>query len=152
MNVNRVFRTLLAFAVGLVVLPVSTLWASTVVVGSCKPTLPNYPTLTAAVAGAPDGATIQVCPGSYAEQVVINKNLTINGIASGNSGLPTVVSPVSGLVQNATTYNVGSGFLQNANVAVQIIVSPGRTVSFTDITLDATNNNLPDCGPIPIGI
>ncbi len=151
---TNMFITSYPYALFVAVLALSSFQAgaSTIVVGSCKPTLPNYPTLTAAIAGAPDGGTIQVCPGSYTEQVVINKNLTINGISSGNSQLPTIVSPAGGLVQNATTYNVTSGFLQNAAVAAQVIVSPGMTVSFSDITLDATNNNLPNCGPVPMGI
>jgi parallel beta-helix repeat protein len=152
MNANHTIRMAFVFVLGLTIFPVFALAGSIVVAGSCKPTLPSYPTLTAAVAGAPDGGTIQVCPGSYTEQVTIAKNLTINGIASGNAGLPTIVVPAGGLVQNATTYNVTSGFLQNSAVAAQIIVAPGATVNFNGITIDATNNGLPNCGPVPIGI
>jgi parallel beta-helix repeat protein len=139
--------------IGLVVLHGSILWATpTVAVGTCRPTLPQFPTITAAITGAPDGGTILVCPGTYPEQVTIYKNLTITGISSGNSGLPVIVPPAGGLVQNATSYNVSSGFLGNAALAVQIIVSPGMTANINNLSLDATNNNLPDCGPIPVGI
>jgi parallel beta-helix repeat protein len=93
-----------------------------------------------------------VCPGIYPEQVTISKNLTVNGIQNGNSGQAVIVPPAAGLVQNATGYNVPSGFLQNAALAAQIIVSAGVTVNFNDLTLDATNNNLANCGPIPVGI
>lgn len=144
---------MLVMAVTFVFLQGHSLWAgTTVAVGSCRPTLPHYPTLTQAVAGAPDGGTVLVCPGTYAEQFTIALNLTITGISSGNNGLPVVVPPAGGLVQNAVSYNVSSGFLQNAQLAAQIIVSPGRTVSISNIALDASNNLLPNCGPVPVGI
>lgn len=152
MNANRTMLVMFV-AVGLVVLQASTLWATpTVAVGTCRPALPTFPTISAAVVGAPDGGTILVCPGTYPEQVTVSKNLTINGTQSGNSGQAVIVPPAGGLVQNITSYNVSSGFLGNAALAAQVIVSPGATVTFNDITIDATNNNIPDCGPAPIGI
>lgn len=153
MNARKTLRVLFVIAVGFVVLQGSTLWAtSTVAVGSCRPAFPQYPTITAAIAGAPDGGSIQICPGTYTEQVTISKNLTIQGVQSGNSGLPSIVPPAGGLVQNITSYNVSSGFLTNRGLAAQVIVNPGLNVSISNLSLDASNNLVPDCGPVVVGI
>jgi pectin methylesterase-like acyl-CoA thioesterase len=76
--------------------------ASTVQVGGCKTGLTNFPTISAAVTAVPSGSIIEVCPGTYPEQVVINKNLTLDGIASGTMDAPTIVPPNGGLVANTT--------------------------------------------------
>ena len=65
--------------------------ASTVYVGTCGS--PNYPTITAAVSAVPTGSTVNVCPGTYAEQVRINKNLTLNGVQNGTNDAAVVVPP-----------------------------------------------------------
>ena len=125
--------------------------AKTTAVGACRPDLPSFDNFSDAIPGTPDGSTILVCPGTYAEQFTVNKNLTISGIQDGNSDLPVIVPPAGGLVQNIVTYNVGSGFLQNRLIAAQIIVSAGFTVNFSSLSLDATNNNLPICA-VAVGI
>src|SRR6202007_2139833 len=51
-------------------------------VGTCKPKLPNFATISIAVSSVPPGSKIFVCPGTYAEQVVISQPLTLEGIAS----------------------------------------------------------------------
>jgi len=153
MSANRHGYLSMLFVVGLLVFQSSTLWATpSVAVGSCRPALPSYTTLAAAIAGAPDGGTILVCPGSYPEQLTIGKTVTINGISSGNSGEPAIVPPVAGLAWNATAYAVSSGFVYARALAAQIVVSPGATVNFNNITIDGTNNNVADCGPLVIGI
>ena len=57
-------------------------WAASVVVGNCK-ALATYPTIQLAVNSVPPNSTVFVCPGTYAEQVLITKNLTLTGV-SGN--------------------------------------------------------------------
>jgi len=126
--------------------------AKTTAVGTCRPDLASYDSLTDAVEGTPVGGTIQVCPGSYPEQVTIDKDLTISGTQSGNSGLPVIVPPATGLVQNTVTYNVTSGFMQARGIAAQIIVSPGVNVTIRNLAVDATNNGIPNCGTTPVGI
>ncbi len=145
---------MVVMAAAFVVLQGHSLWAgTTVAVGTCKPTLPHFSTLTAAVVGAPAGGTIQVCPGTYPEQFTIAQNLTITGISSGNNGLPVIVPPAGGLVPNIVSYNVPSGFLGDSVLAAQIIVSPGVTATINNITVDANNNLLPNCsGVTPVGI
>jgi len=44
-------------------------FAKTLYVGTCH--TPSYSTISAAVAAAPAGTIINVCPGTYAEQVFI---------------------------------------------------------------------------------
>jgi nitrous oxidase accessory protein NosD len=43
----------------------------------------GYMTISAAVAAASPGDTIEVCPGTYLEQVMINKTLTLKGAQAG---------------------------------------------------------------------
>jgi hypothetical protein len=68
--------------------------ASTIAVGNCDPQHTSYATIADAVAAAPSGATVLVCPGTYAEQVTITTPLTLRGISPSS---PPVISPPSGL-------------------------------------------------------
>lgn len=57
-----------------------------IVVGVAGPSCPapTHPTLVAAVAAAPPGATITVCPGVYAGTVDVTKPLTLRGAKAGS--------------------------------------------------------------------
>src|SRR5256885_8565629 len=46
-------------------------------------TNPGYPTIGAAVTAAVSGDTIMVCEGTYTENVVLNKSLTLLGAQAG---------------------------------------------------------------------
>jgi len=46
----------------------------------CK-SLASYPTISLAIASVPANSTIFVCPGTYPEQLLITKSLTITGVA-----------------------------------------------------------------------
>ena len=60
--------------------------ASTVLVGTGKSGLRQYSTIQAAVDAAPAASIIQICPGTYHEQVTISgKKLTLTGIQVGTS-------------------------------------------------------------------
>jgi hypothetical protein len=120
-------------------------FATTVIVGTCK-TGVHFSTIGAAVTAAPVGATIDVCPGTYPEQVAISKNLTLIGIASGTSDAAVVVTPATGLVQNGLD-------IYGNPVAAQIFVQGGADVTISHLTVDGSNNQLSGCGaPDPIGI
>ena len=112
--------------------------ASTVAVGNCKSNVPQFSTISAAVTAVPTGGTVDVCPGTYPEQVLITKNLTLLGIASGTSDAAVVVPPAAGLVSN------GSDIFGNP-VAAQIFVQ-GANVTVSHLTVDGTGNNLAGCG------
>jgi hypothetical protein len=110
-------------------------------VGLCAGPGTHYTTIGAAVSAA-GVTTVDVCPGTYAEQVLITKNLKLTGIANGSSDAAVVVPPSGGLVQN------GVDIFGNP-VAAQIFVasttaSPSVTVSH--LTVDGTGNNLAGCG------
>lgn len=119
--------------------------AATIVVGTCKSGI-QFATIGAAITASPAGATINVCPGIYPEQVTINKDLTLKGIASGNSGAAIITPPVGGLVQNATS-------LGGTPIEAQVYVT-GATVTLTNLTMDAANSNLDGlgCAGNPVGI
>ncbi len=56
----------------------------TLTVGTCLGASP-YTTIQAAVTAAASGATVQVCPGAYPEQVTITKSLNLTGLLTGTS-------------------------------------------------------------------
>jgi hypothetical protein len=138
----------------------SSAFSSTVQVGNCL-SLPSYPTISQAVSSVPAGSTIKICPNNYAEQVVINKNLTLIGVsANGLSGTnasgandPTIVSPANGV--EANTADLGPG---NEPTAAQVLVAaPSNAtsaivVSISNITVDGSNNQLSGCGTDLVGI
>src|SRR5271165_5377924 len=97
------FRSLLLLAVALLFGSGPVLAASTFAVGTCKPTLGSYPTISAAVAAVPAGSTVMVCPGIYPEQLFISQPLTLNGVSIGDSGQVIVTVPPAGLSMNSTS-------------------------------------------------
>jgi hypothetical protein len=115
-------------------------------VGLCAAPGTHYTTIGAAVTAAPaTGATIRVCPGPYPEQVTINKNLTLIGIASGTSDAAVVTVPLGGLVTNGVTDIFGFP------TAAQILVQ-NATVTISHLTVDGANDGMTDCSIDPIGI
>jgi hypothetical protein len=115
----------------LLILVAQPLVAATYYVGSCK--AGAYSTISAAVAAVPSGSTIDVCPGTYPEQVVISQPLTLQGIVSNNSSQAVITVPSGGLT---TTPSIFWG-----TVAAQVQVMAGP-VNITNITVDGA-------GPCP---
>jgi hypothetical protein len=101
--------------------------AATYYVGFCKSGA--FGSIGEAVATVPAGSTIDVCPGTYAEQVVISKALTLQGIFFNNSSQAVIAVPSGGL---ATTSSIIVGTL-----AAQVEVTAGP-VTITNITVDGT--------------
>jgi hypothetical protein len=102
-------------------------------VGTCEPALQSFSTISDAVTSSrvPAGSIVEVCPGTYPEQVIISKALTLQGITSGNSNQVIITVPAAGLVLDA------EGF------AVQVEVTAGP-VNITNITVDGKGNNAGD--------
>jgi hypothetical protein len=120
--------------------------ASTVVVGTCKSGLTSYSTIQAAVDAAPNGSTIDVCPGTYPEQVTINaKSLTIIGVLSGTSDAAVLIPPSGGLRANASDFG-------GKTVAAQLFVENATAVTISHVTVDGKGNALTGCGTNLIGI
>jgi len=128
--------------------------------------LPSYPTISQAVSGVPAGSTIYICPGTYAEQVVITKKLTLIGVAeNGSTGSsatgsnnPVIVSPSGGVQVNSNDlYPYGGD--PNQPTAAQILVqTPSNAlgtpilVNISNITVDGSNNGLGSCATDLVGI
>jgi len=110
--------------------------AATVGVGSCI--AGSYPTIQAAVTAASSGSTVMICPGRYPEQVLINKPLTIRGIASGSADAAIIVPPPGGVAQNTMSLSSGNP------IAAQILVQATTGVNLSNITVDASNNGPAD--------
>jgi hypothetical protein len=132
-------------------------------VAACK-ALPSYNTISVAVSSVPAGSIIYVCPGTYAEQVVITKKLTLEGVA-GNGGTgatasgsnnPVIVSPAGGVLVNTNDlYGSPSGQPTAAQILVQTPSADLATpivVSIGNITVDGSNNGLNSCGTDLVGI
>jgi hypothetical protein len=105
--------------------------AKTYYVGTCKPGKADYTTIQEAVTGVPPGSTINVCAGTYPEQVAILKPLTLQGAASGNNSSVLITAPSSGVL--APTVPVS--LLASAQVAVS---NSGGPVNISGITVDGT--------------
>ena len=124
---RRFTFALLSFVLAVAAQP---LVAATYYVGTCKARA--YGTIGAAVAAVPAGSTIDVCPGTYPEQVVISRALTLQGIISNSSSQAIITVPSSGL---ATTSSIHWG-----TVAAQVEVTAGP-VKITNITVDGTTGS-----------
>jgi parallel beta-helix repeat protein len=123
--------------------------AKTVVVGAstCNPGPVHYATIQDAVNAATDGSTVLVCPGLYPEQVVIQKPLTVKGIADGGAGAAVITVPAGGLVPNATTLSYGV-------VAAQLLVQNTSTqpVTVRNLTVDGAGSTCPVGANRTVGI
>ncbi len=125
--------------VGLVVLMFAATFASasTFAVGGCKPDLPSYVTISAAVADpATAGSTIFVCAGTYNEQVLITQPLTLEGVAVGGNSA-AVVMPPSGTMQTLVADDIGTITYQIA------VVNPGGPVNLKNLVVDGTGTGTP---------
>jgi hypothetical protein len=108
-----------------------------------------FNTISSAIAATPAGGTVFVCPGIYAEQVVINKKLILQGASYGTQGAAVIVPPAGGMVGNA--FDLVSG----NPIAAQILVTPLSgtiTVTINNLTVDGTGNGISGCSPDLQGI
>jgi hypothetical protein len=103
----------------------------------------------------PAGATILVCPANYAEQITINKSLTLQGVTNkvANKGAavitaPASIAPAHGLFVNYTDNAIG--FL-HAAAAAQVLVQ-ATDVNIIDIGVDGAGAFTGCSSPSLIGI
>ena len=114
--------------------------AQTVQVGSCISGLQSFSTIQLAIDTVGPNAIVDVCPGTYAEQVQIPfTTLQLVGVLSGSGATPVIVPPSGGLVAN------GKDIFGNP-VAAQIIAFGSGRVTVSHLTVDGTGNNLAGCG------
>lgn len=100
---------------------------------------PQYPTIQAALTAASAGDEIAICPGTYAEQLVISKALTLRG------------TPLNGvgrvLIRPAPLNNH-----ETLPAASVITVVNTEDVTIEDLAIDASNNNVDGCNVALAGI
>jgi nitrous oxidase accessory protein NosD len=123
--------------------------AVTYAVGSCKPNLHSFTTINGALAATPPPNVVEVCPGTYNEQVVITQAVILEGIPegilTGDSAQAIVAPPAGGLVANATD-DLGN------SLAVQIWVNNSAgPVNISGLAIDGTGNGILG-GALVIGI
>jgi parallel beta-helix repeat protein len=94
----------------------------------------------------PAGSTIKVCPGTYAEQVLINKKITLEGVANATQDAAVIVPPAGGVVVNATDLDSGGP------IAAQVLVTIPGPVTISNLTVDGTGNNVNDSTTDLMGI
>ncbi len=139
------FSWLLSIAALLVAAPAG---AGTYAVGTCKPQLQSYSTISAAVSSVPAGSHVVVCPGTYPEQVSITQPLTLEGISSGNSGRAIITVPGEAQGNPQLQVNSSSCLMQCGDVAAQLVVqnvNPPGPVTVSNITVDGTGGQGGDC-------
>lgn len=108
----------------------------TYVVGNCKRTLPSFTTINGALAATPSPNVVQVCPGTYNEQVVITHPVILDGISNGTSSGATIAVPSGGLVVNATdSYG-------DSMAAQMLVENVSGEVNLSNLTVDGTGNNV----------
>lgn len=110
--------------------------STTNVAGSCKPTLPSYNSISAALAATPPYGTVLVCPQTFNEQVEITQPVTLQGTSSGDSDQPVLAPPAGGLTQTATNSFGSTVFYQ---LWVNNVSGP---VNISNITVDGTGNGV----------
>jgi hypothetical protein len=126
-------RVLLCFVLAALTQPVL---AATFYVGTCK--AGGLTSISAAVAAVPAGSTVNVCPGTYAEQVEIDKSLTLQGITSGNGSNVVITVPAGGLTPTTSV-------LFGPTVSPQVWVT-GGPVTLKNIVVDGTGGGCPGDG------
>jgi hypothetical protein len=106
--------------------------AASYAVGTCKPTLPSFASISTAVSSVPPSSTVLVCPGTYPEQVTISQPLTLTGVAISNSAQAVITVPAGGL-------SLAPDALFGP-LSPQVMVTAGP-VTLTNITVDGTGFN-----------
>jgi Right handed beta helix region len=152
---NRRFLLMTAVLISLS----SLAFSATVAVGTCT-NLAFYSSIQTAVNSVPAGSTIRICPGIYAEQVLITKKLTLTGVSAngtmgtGASGAnnPTIVSPAAGVAVNAFDLYDNSGIAAQIAVVTPTGVLTPIVVNISNITVDGSNSLIAGCAPDLVGI
>ena len=128
------FRQRLLLLAALPVLGVQPLLAQ-VQIGTCKPDLQSFPTISAAVSTVPAFTIIEVCPGTYPEQVTITKPLTLHGVTVGTANEALITVPPAGLLPNTIS-------MFGESVAAQVLVEGAGQVNITNIAVDGTGGDM----------
>ncbi len=105
---------------------------------------PEYSTISAAVAAANPGATIIVCPGTYTEDVTIEKPLTIDGWAATVAPSASDTSPVTPFTGGNNGFTILNPWVTISGFTVEGASSDGLMVVGDHATI--TNNTVENNG------
>jgi hypothetical protein len=126
-------------------------------VGNCDATTPTYAIISLAVAAASSGDTIRVCPGVYADNVVVDKSLTLLGAQAGNPFIgrtfpSTAESTVAGALPNVGVFSVEA---PNVTIDGFSVTNPGNGLGIIVKTAGnralLTNNIIDTVGGVTFG-
>jgi hypothetical protein len=117
---------------------------TTYIVGTCK-TGTTFTTIQDALNASPSPNIVEVCPGTYNEQVKITKAVTLEGIVGSGSDEATIAVPSGGLVINATDDHGNS-------IGAQVLVQDVAGVDLSNLVIDGTGNNLSGGDEFIVGI
>src|SRR5947209_8790640 len=123
----------------MLLLGVAPLGATTYFVGSCSSG--SYSSITAAVQDPKvvAGDIINICPGTYIEQVIISKALTLQGVRVNGSNRVVIVPP-SDALQTVSLFLPGSPALR-----------PGVWITSGPVTINnvmSVTSTTPSCPPL----
>lgn len=104
----------------------------------------QYTSIQAAVTAAHPGDTINVCSGTYHEQVTVTKKLTIQGYDSMNMNQPIIIP--AGVVANSTSTATGNP------IAAIVLIDGANGVNLSDLTVDGSTNGINGCAPTLVGV
>jgi hypothetical protein len=104
----------------------------------------GFTSIQAAVTAASPGDRINVCPGTYQEQIRINKRLSIRGIRVSNQNLAVIMPNPA--VANSTSFSSG------LPVAAIVFVDGTAGVNLKNLTVDGATNGINACAPTLVGI
>ena len=144
--IKTTILSLAIFVTALVISGIKTAAAATLTVAnatsvSCSGT---YMTIQAAVTAARPGDTINVCNGTYDEQVSVTKQLTIRGIDS-NQMNQAIIMPTNA-VANSTSTTTGNP------IAAIVLVNGTASVNLSNLTVDGSANGINGCAPTLVGV
>ena len=103
-----------------------------ITVGRCDARSRSFATITQAIAAARAGETINICPGSYPEQLTITKSLVLRGISIAGQPGATITAPAAGL----QPLPAGSSSYP------QVYINHAGLVSISNLGVDGTNANI----------
>ncbi len=98
-------------------------------------TSPGFKSIQAAIEEAPTGATIHVCPGTYAEQLTIEQSVKLK--ATGTAGSAKVVLPEPAKIATATPTCETSIPAQYQRDKDEISICTNGTVTITGLAIEA---------------
>ena len=116
----------------------------TYIVGTCR-TGTQFSTIQKALDASPAPDTVEVCPGSYAEQITISHPVTLEGIEQGNGAQVRIV---------ATAMTINTTATDGTPAAAQIFVNnvTGGDVNLTNLLVNGQGNGEGGTGIFFIGV